>query len=63
MWANYQAAVWQRSLESIQDLPGPVGNGWLHTDGMLEVDCANLPPAPESVHARRADILHQQLVS
>ena len=49
MRANYQAAVWRRSLEPIQDLPGPVGNGWLLTDGVLEVDWADLPPAPDSV--------------
>lgn len=50
MRANYQAAVWRRSLEQLQELPGPVGNGWLLADdGTLEIDWCDLPPAPESI--------------
>ena len=26
--ANYQAAVWRRSLERCPDIPSPVGSGW-----------------------------------
>ncbi len=48
--ANYQAAIWRRSLEQAQDLPGPVGNGWqLSDDGALEIYWCDLPCAPESV--------------
>ena len=48
--ANYQAAVWRRSWDLAQDLPGPVGNGWkLSEDGTLEIHWGDLPCAPDSV--------------
>lgn len=48
--ANYQAAIWRRSLEQLQDLPNPVGHGWkLAEDGTLSIDWCDLPPAPERV--------------
>ena len=48
--ANYQTALWRRCLKQVQDLPGPVGNGWqMSDDGGLEVHWSDLPCAPESV--------------
>ena len=26
--ANYQCAIWKRSLDASPDVPDPVGNGW-----------------------------------
>ena len=50
MRANYQAAVWRRSLEQLQDLPTPVGKGWkLTEDGTLAIDLCDLPPAPDTI--------------
>jgi 5'-3' exonuclease len=50
MRANYQAAVWRRSLEQLQDLPTPVGKGWkLSEDGTLTIDWCDLPPAPDTI--------------
>ena len=50
MRANYQAAVWRRSLVQDQDLPSPIGNGWqLSDDGDINIHWSNLPCAPESV--------------
>ena len=50
MREKYKASVWRRSLEQIQDLPGPVGSGWqLADNGTLEIDWCDLPPAPESI--------------
>ena len=36
MRANYQAMVWKRSLEELQDLPPPTGNGCELEDGCLK---------------------------
>lgn len=53
--ANYQAAIWRRSLEQLQHLPNPVSHGpydhgWkLAEDGTLSIDWCDLPTAPESV--------------
>ena len=36
--ANYQAAVWRRSLQRCPELPSLVGSGWCTEDGKLVVD-------------------------
>ena len=45
--ANLQAYVWKKALERDPDVPDPVGNGWIMSDGHLEVDWMSLPPAPQ----------------
>ena len=47
--ANYQAAVWRRSLQRCQDIPSPVGSGWCTEDGKLYIDCLGGHPAPQAV--------------
>ena len=48
--ANYQAAVWRRSLQQTQDLSGPIGKGWqLIDEGVLEINWCDLPCAPKNV--------------
>ena len=48
--ANYQAAIWRRSLEANPDVPSPVGRGWrTGEDGMLEVKWMEQSPAPDQL--------------
>lgn len=49
--ANYQAGVWQRSLENSPEVPHPHdGHGWaLTNDGTLTIDWMTGPPAPDVV--------------
>ena len=49
--ANYQSAIWRRSLEVQPDIPSPIhGHGWeLDDDGRLQVTWMTGAPAPESV--------------
>ena len=51
--ANYQAAVWKRSLEPQPDIPSPLGLGWTlkHEDGreMMTIDWMDGQPAPQAV--------------
>ena len=47
--ANYQAAVWHRSLEVDPDIPSPEGNGWQIEDGQLTIHWMQGPPAPDVI--------------
>ena len=47
--ANYQCAVWKRSLDCNPDVPSPEGHGWKYDDGDLVTDLGDAPPAPEAV--------------
>ena len=46
---NYQAFVWKRSMEAIQALPTPSGNGWKLQNGNLEVLLMSKEPAPKGL--------------
>ena len=43
--ANYQVAVWRRSLQRCPDIPSPVGSGWCTKDGKLVIDWMGGQPA------------------
>ncbi|KAK3753762.1 hypothetical protein QZH41_016442, partial [Actinostola sp. cb2023] len=47
--ANYQAAVWRRSLQRCPEIPSPVGSGWCTEDDKLVVDWMGVQPAPKAV--------------
>lgn len=51
--ANYQAAIWKRSLETHPDTPTPIGRGWklFETNGkqQLEIDWMDGLPAPQAL--------------
>ena len=47
--ANYQAAVWRRSLQRCPEIPSPVGSDWCTEDGKLVVDWMGGQPAPQAV--------------
>ena len=48
--ANYQAAIWRRSLESSPTVPSPTdGHGWNILDEQLEICWLTGAPAPEVV--------------
>jgi hypothetical protein len=47
--ANYQAAVWRRTLEANPEIPSPEGRGWFVKAGHIEIDWMSLPPAPEAL--------------
>ena len=47
--ANYQAAIWRRSLERHPNIPSPEGHGWLLEDDQLKIDWMKGPPAPDAV--------------
>lgn len=43
--ANYQAAIWRRSLQSCPQVPSPVGHGWVEEDVNLSIKCTSGEPA------------------
>ena len=47
--ANYQAAIWKRSLETHPESPSPAENGWKIVNEQLKIDWNGLPPAPDAV--------------
>lgn len=51
--ANYQAAIWKRSLEKDPGTPTPIGRGWklVEEDGkeQLAIDWMDGLPAPQAV--------------
>ena len=47
--ANYEAAIWKRSLESHPEIPRPAENGWKIVNEQLKVDWNDLPPVPDAV--------------
>lgn len=47
--ANYQAAVWHRSLECRPQIPEPDGYGWKCDNGELNIDWMSGEPAPKAV--------------
>ena len=49
MRANYQAAVWRRSLQSCSEVPSPVDQGWVQEDGQLSIKWMSVEPAPAAL--------------
>ena len=47
--ANYQVALWLRSLENNASIPSSNGHGWNIKYGLLEVQWMNCHPAPDAV--------------
>ena len=47
--ANYQAAVWRRSLQNSPVLPSPIGYGWFMKGESLALDWMTGEPAPKAV--------------
>ena len=48
--ANYQAAIWWRSLQASPETPSPSGHGWIVCpDGNLTIKWMNGEPAPDVV--------------
>lgn len=48
--ANYQAAIWRRSLQNMLDLPDPYkGHGWHLSDGSIAIQWLTVAPAPDVV--------------
>lgn len=47
--ANYQAAIWRRSLQNCPQVPSPIGHGWVQEDGKLVIKWMNGEPAPTAV--------------
>ena len=44
--ANYQAAIWKRSLECCPEVPSPIRFGWCHVDNKLDIYWMSGEPAP-----------------
>ena len=44
--ANYQAAIWKRSLQGCPNVPSPTGHGWIHEDAKLVIKWMDGEPAP-----------------
>ena len=50
--ANYQSAIWRRSLQNFPEIPSPTeGHGWIMVKGNLEIYWLTIAPAPEAVLA------------
>ena len=47
--ANYQAALWRRSLQSCPEVLSPVGHGWVQEDGKLSTKWMSGEPAPAAL--------------
>ncbi|KAJ8251972.1 hypothetical protein COCON_G00212840 [Conger conger] len=48
--ANYQAAIWRRSLQTQPSVPSPKDHGWTTDDqGQLEIQWMRGSPAPDAV--------------
>ena len=47
--ANYQSAIWIRTLVAKPDLPSPDGHGWHVANGQLKVDWMDQQPAPNKL--------------
>ena len=43
--ANYQSAIWRKSLQSSPQIPLPIGSGWCLRDGKLTIDWMSGEPA------------------
>jgi hypothetical protein len=47
--ANYQAAIYRRSLEAMINAPRPENHGWKESDNNLEIMWFTCEPAPTNV--------------
>ena len=51
--ANYQTAIWKRSLEKQPNIPNPSGHGWkykiVNNEKILNIDWMSGEPAPKAV--------------
>lgn len=41
--------IWKRSLQALQQLPSPVGNGWIVEDGSLKPELMTKDAAPQGL--------------
>ena len=47
--ANYQTAIWRRSLENRPEIPSPLRHGWTQDENKLGIDWMTGQPAPVAV--------------
>ena len=47
--ANFQAAIWKRSLQSCQGTPTPIGSGWREDGDRFAIDWMSGDPAPTAL--------------
>ena len=47
--ANFQAAIWKRSLQGYQGTPTPIGSGWREDCDHFAIDWTSGDPAPTAV--------------
>ncbi|KAK3735047.1 hypothetical protein QZH41_001743 [Actinostola sp. cb2023] len=47
--ANYQAAIWKRSLECCPVIPSPIRLGWCQEENQLAIDWMSGEPAPTAI--------------
>ena len=47
--ANYQAAIWRRTMENHPHIPAPQGHGWSEEDGHVTLKWMEGSPAPDVV--------------
>ena len=47
--ANFQAALWRRSLENFPEIPDTIGNGWMMENDELVIKWISGKPAPDAV--------------
>ena len=47
--ANYQACIWQNSLEAAAHTPSPHGHGWDVIDGHISIHWMDQQPAPKTL--------------
>ena len=47
--SNYQALIWKRCLDPLQQLPSPVGNGWELEEGRLKPCLMTKGAAPQGL--------------
>jgi len=47
--ANYQVAIWRRSLQNAISAPTPTEHGWKAGEGHLDIQWSSIDPAPSSL--------------
>ena len=47
--ANYQCFIWKSACVPVLSLPGPVGNGWIKSNDMLEQEKMLNEAVPEAI--------------
>lgn len=49
--ANYQCFIWKSACTPLLSLPSPFTNGWIETDGKIEMNYMIDKPVPEAISA------------